>query len=229
MSPTLRTEVTQLSIVSGTEQADAGDTGLVETSPTIPAGTGKGNLHLLVQVSGEHIGKEAIYRELIQVMASEFSHVPGGITNGLRQAIRAANDVLYQRNMEALPLWQRMGETCCAVLRGNDLHIGVAGEAQLYVIHKGDIRIFPPPPAATFADSIATEPQSLPPLGVDEFLPGVGLFHCEIEEGDLSSLPPAVWHRSRIRTVWQGLHKEDSGCLQIRSDPWPRARTSLRY
>ena len=208
MSPTLRTEVTQLSIVSGTEQADSGDTGLVETSPTIPPGTGKGNLHLLVQVSGEPMGKEAIHRELIQVMASEFSHVPGGITNGLRQAIRAANDVLYQRNMEALPLWQRMGETCCAVLRGNDLHIGVAGEAQLYIIHKGDIRIFPPPPAATYTGSIAPEPQSLPPLGIDEFLPDVGLFHCEIEEGDLiilgSSGLAQIANQDRVARAAQG-------------------------
>jgi len=185
VSPKLRAKVTQLSIVSGTEQAEAGDTGRAETSSLIPAGAGKGNLYLLVQVSGEPAGKEEIHRELIRRMAAEYSRNPGGVTNGLRQAIRAANDFLCERNMESLPLWQRVGETCCAALRGNDLYMGVAGEAQIYVLHQGELRLFPPAATDVFEDALPPELQSLPPLGVDDFLTEVGLFHCQIQEGDL--------------------------------------------
>ena len=185
MSPRLRAEVTQLSIVSGTVQPNAGDTALWETSSVIPVGTGKGNLYLLVEVSGEPVGKEAIHKELIQVIGEEYSRVPGGITNSLRQAIRVANDFLHGRNLGSLPLWQRVGATCCAALRGSDLYMGVAGEAQICVLRQGDMRVFPPRGTDSFGGSFAVEQQPLPPLGVDEFLTEVGLFHCPIEEGDL--------------------------------------------
>jgi type II secretory pathway pseudopilin PulG len=185
VSPNLRARVTQLSIVSGTEQAEAADTGRAEISSLIPVGTGKGNLYLLVQVSGEPAGKEEIHRELIRRMAEKYSRVPGGITNGLRQAIRAANDFLYERNRDSLPLWHRVGETCLGVLRGNDLYMGVAGEARIYVLHEGELLVFPPPVTDVLDDALAPETQSLPPLGVEDFLAEVGLFHCLVEEGDL--------------------------------------------
>jgi hypothetical protein len=185
VSPTLKAEVSRLTIVSGTEQIDAGGRGQVETPPIIPTGTGKGNLYSVVQVSGEPVGKDSILRELDQIIAAEYSRVPGGVTNGLRQAIRAANDLLYLRNTESLPLWQRVGEACCAVLRGDDLYMGIAGEAQIYVLQRGELRLFPPTATDTLTDTFAAESQHFPPLGVDQFLANVGLFHHRIEEGDI--------------------------------------------
>jgi type II secretory pathway pseudopilin PulG len=209
VSPKLRAKVTQLSIVSGTEQAEAGDTGRAETSSLLPPGTGKGNLYLLVQVSGEPVGKEEIHRELIRRMAEEYSRVPGGVTNGLRQALRAANDFLYARNMDSLPLWQRVGETCLAVLRGNDLYMGVAGEARVYVLHHGELHLFPPAATYAFDDALPPELQSLPPLGVDDFLTEVGLFHCLVEEGDLillasGGLPHLATEGRVAAAAWEG-------------------------
>ncbi len=185
MSPRLRANVTQLSMVSGTEQVDAGDTGLVESSPVIPSGAGKGNLYLLVRVSGEPAGKTHIHRELIHILGEEYSRVPGGVTNGIRKAIRAANDYLYRRNLEALPLWQRMGETCCAVLRGNDLYIGLAGEAKVYVLEHQQVRVFPPLGEDHSTDALKPERQCPTPLGVEQSLTDVACFHCKIEEGSL--------------------------------------------
>ena len=63
--------------------------------------------------------------------------------------------------------------------------MGVAGEAQICVLRQGDMRVFPPRGTDSFGGSFAVEQQPLPPLGVDEFLTEVGLFHCPIEEGDL--------------------------------------------
>jgi DNA-binding beta-propeller fold protein YncE len=185
VSPRLRAEVTQLSIASGTERTAAGDAGFAEVSALIPAGRGKGTVYVLVQVSGEAVGKEAIHRELIDVIVEAYSRVPGGVTNGLRQAIRAGNHFLYARNVESLPLWQRFGEACCVVLRGSELYVGVAGEAELYILRQGDAHVFPPPATDTAVETMAAEPCSLAPLGVDDFLREVGLYHCSIEEGDL--------------------------------------------
>jgi hypothetical protein len=208
VSPKLRAEVTQLTIESGTERAAAGDTRSAEESGLIPAGRGKGNVYVLVQVSGEAVGKEAIHRELIDVIVESYSRVPGGVTNGLRQAIRAGNHFLYARNLESLPLWQRFGETCCVVMRENELYMGVAGEAQLYVLRHGDVRIFPPPAVDTSGKAMGAEHRSLPPLGVEDSLREVGLYHCSVEDGDLivlaSSELPQILSERRLARAAQG-------------------------
>ncbi|HEM62552.1 MAG TPA: hypothetical protein ENO24_09690, partial [Chloroflexi bacterium] len=182
MTPRLRAEVTQLSIVSGAQQVDAGNTGQVASSSLIPGRTGKGNLYLLVQLSGEPMGKAQLQRELIAILGEEYSRVPGGVTNGIRQAIKVANDFLYRRNLEALPLWQRIGQACCAVLRGRDLYVGVAGEAQIYVVQDDQVRVFPPDGPRYASETPGAERQHPTPLGVEESLGHVALFHCPIHE-----------------------------------------------
>ncbi|MDH4208994.1 MAG: hypothetical protein OEV76_08965, partial [Anaerolineae bacterium] len=97
----------------------------------------------------------------------------------------AANDYLYARNQEALPLWQRMGEACCAVLRGDDLYVGLAGEAKVYVIEQQQIRVFPPHGEHASTEAPKPERPSPTPLGVEEFLTDVPRFHCKIQEGSL--------------------------------------------
>jgi hypothetical protein len=185
VSPRLRAEVTQLSIESGNERAAGGDSGFPEVSAVIPAGRGKGNIYVLVEVSGEPMGREAIHRELIDVIRGAYARVPGGVTNSLREAIRAANHFLYARNLEALPLWQRFGEACCVALRGNELYMGVAGEAQLYVLRQGEASVLPPSAVDTSVEAIGAERHAVAPLGVEDFLTEVGVYHCSVEEGDL--------------------------------------------
>ncbi len=213
MSRRLRTEVAQLSVVSGIEREDSGDTSLVEASSIIPPRTSKGNLYLLVQVSGEPTGKESIHRQLIELISNEYSRVPGGITNGLRQAVKAANRFLHHMNLEALPLWHRVGETCCAVLRGDDLYMAVAGDARIHVLKKGEVHSFPPSAAETAADGLPAEPRSTPPLGADEFLTEVGLYHCLIEEGDVIVL--ASSGLTQVATQWQVAEAAQGGLDEL--------------
>jgi serine/threonine protein phosphatase PrpC len=210
MSARLRTEVAQLSIVAGARQENAGDVGLVERSSVIPGGTGKGNLYLLVQVTGEALGKEEIHQELIEILSEEYLHVPGGVTNGLRRAIRAANAYLHERNLEALPLWHRTGETCCAVLRGNDLYMGIAGDAVIYVLRKGRVYLFPPPLTEHLSASPPEDQPIFPPLGQERTLPHVGLFHSRIKEYDIillasSGLAQVATHQELIMAAHGGL------------------------
>lgn len=185
MGAKLSTQVTQLSIVAGTQKESATNTGLVETSSRVSAGAGKGNLYLLVDVTGDRSGKEEIHRELIQILSEEYFRVPGGVVNGLRQAIRAANTYLYETNTESLPLWRRLGEVSCAVLRGNDLYTASAGAAVVCVLHRGRLRIFPPPSSQHRTLARVDEPPVLPSLGAETYLPQVGVSHCYIEADDL--------------------------------------------
>ncbi len=181
MNARLRTEIAQLNIVAGIRQEKASNIGVVERSSIIPVGTGKGNLYLLVEVTGDPTGKEDICRELIEILSKEYFRVPGGIINGLRQAIRAANTFLCQRNLDSLPLWRRLGQASCVVLRENDLYIGLAGAALVYVVRADSLRRFPTAVPRHLTAFVENQQPALPPLGANEQFAEVGLFHCHIE------------------------------------------------
>ena len=211
MDVRLRTEVAQLSIVAGTQRDKASNMGIVQRSPVVPVGTGKGNLYVLVDVTGDPSGKQDICRELVEIIAEEYFRVPGGITNGLRQAMKAANELLHRRNLDSLPLWRRTGEASCAVLRDHDLYVGLAGGAVAYVIQGNRVRLFPRASARKAAELLADEQPALPALGLEELLLEVGLFHCGVEAADIillgsSTLPQLVSRQQMIGAAQGGLH-----------------------
>lgn len=208
MDARLRTDVVQLRIVAGAQRKKASNIRLVEGSPIIPVGAGKGNLYLLVEVTGDPSGKDSIYGELIEILSKEYLRVPGGITNGLRQAIRAANSFLHQKNVHSFPEHRRIGEASCAVLRGNDLYMGLAGSALVYVIRGQRLRLFPPRRPQHLVQPAVEDQSTLPPLGVKQYLQEVGLFHCHIEADDIillaSSALPGLASRQQVIGAAQG-------------------------
>jgi hypothetical protein len=208
VSVRLRTELAQLSIVAGTQQEKASNVGVVERSAIVPVGAGKGNLYLLVEVTGDPIGKEAIYRELVDILSKEYLRVPGGITNGLRQAVRAANGLLYRKNLHSFPDDRRIGEASCAVLRGNDLYMCLTGVGLFYVVQGERLRFFPPTPSRHLTSLVEEERPTLSPLGVKEYLQEPGLFHCHIGADDIillaSSALPRLASRQQLMEAAQG-------------------------
>lgn len=212
MDARLKTEVVQLNIVAGILQEKASNMGLMERSSIIPVGPGKGNLYLLVEVTGDPNGKEDIHRKLIEILSKEYLRVPGGITNGLRQSIRAANSFLYQNNLHSLPLWHRLGETACLVLRGNNLYMGLTGGALVYLVREERSRLFPPPLPRHLAPSVEEERLAFPRLGELEHLQEVGLFHSHIEADDIiivasSALSQLVSQRQVTKAAQGGLRQ----------------------
>ena len=206
----LRTEVAQLSIVAGTHQDGASNMGIVQKSPVIPAGAGKGNLYVLVDVTGDPAEKHEVCRDLVEIISYEYFRVPGGITNGLRQAVRAANALLYERNAGSLPLWRKTGEASCVVLRGHDLYVGLAGGAVVYVVQGQELRVFPRPSALRATGALSDQQPAIPRLGVENVLAEVGLFHCRLEAADIilmasSPLPQLVTRREVIGAAQGGL------------------------
>lgn len=116
---------------------------------------------------------------MVNIIKDEYFRVPGGITNGLRQAIGAANGVLYQRNQELSEGMPYVAGISCAVLSDDHLYLGQGGPAFACVVGEGEMRAFPHLPWDE------EERLPLPPLGVEERLAEVGLYHHRLEAGDV--------------------------------------------
>ena len=86
MSIRLKTAIGYLSIVGGIARERAENVLVVEPSPLIPLGRGKGNLYTIVEVSGEGLERDELCRLLLETINKEYFRAPGGITAGLRQA-----------------------------------------------------------------------------------------------------------------------------------------------
>ncbi len=90
---------------------------------------GRGNLYLLLDVSGDVEGRAEIERELLETLRREYSRHRGSITFGLSEALRAANTNLFDLNLQAPREARRMAGVSAVVLRGTDLYIAQAGPA----------------------------------------------------------------------------------------------------
>ncbi len=207
---TLRTEIAQGRMIEG---------GWQERPPNLEVGAQpsfaalrprKGTLHILVEVAGPP-RRDEISRQLVNIIKDEYFRVPGGITNGLRQAIRAANGFLYQRNQELSEGMPYVAGISCAVLSDDHLYLGQGGPAFACVVRDGEIVAFPHSPwacvrhpedaspapglsrartgwhvpgqAASEGREEVSEEERLPlsPLGVEERLAEVGLYHHRLE------------------------------------------------
>jgi hypothetical protein len=175
---TLRTEIAQGRMIEGIWQERPPNLE-VATQPSFAAlRPRKGTLHILVEVAPPSRGDE-ISRELVTIIKDEYFRVPGGITNGLRQGILAVNGFLYQRNQEVSEGMPYVAGISCAVLSDDHLYLGQGGPAFACVVRKGEMRAFPHLPWG--------EGERLPlsPLGIEERLAEVGLYHHRLEAGDV--------------------------------------------
>ena len=174
----LRTVVGQLSIVDGALRESAPNLGVVEPTTIIPLKRHKGNLYVVIEATGEALGRDEAYHQMMEAIKEKYFGTPGSITFGLCQAIEAANSYLFKENISSPREMRRSAGLTCAVLRGNDLYIGQAGPALAYVIHQGELERFPR--HAPWLERARTHPS---PLGVREKAE-IDLFHRSVEPGD---------------------------------------------
>ncbi len=174
----LRTVVGQLSIVDGALRESAPNLGVVEPTTIIPLKRDKGNLYVVIEATGEALGRDEAYHRMMEAIKEKYFSTPGSITFGLCQAIEAANSYLFKENISSPREMRRSAGLTCAVLRGNDLYIGQAGPALAYVIHQGELERFPR--HAPWLERAGTHPS---PLGVREKAE-IDLFHRRVEPGD---------------------------------------------
>lgn len=180
----LKTAIGQLSIVDGVARERAENVLAIEPSPVIPLGRGKGNFYAIVEVAGEGMERDELCRLLLETINKEYFRAPGGITAGLRQAIKAANAQLFRENRDRPTAERLIGGVSCVALRENDAYIGQAGPALVYAAHKGELTRYPetspwldlPPPQWVDEGYVV-------PLGARRDVE-VDLFHCRVQPGD---------------------------------------------
>lgn len=183
---TLRTEIAQGRMIEGVWQERPPNLEVAAQPSFAALRPRKGILHILVEVAGPP-RRDEVSRELIKIIKDEYFRVPGGITNGLREAIRAANGFLYQRNRELGEGMPYVAGISCAVLSDDHLYLGQGGPAFACVVRPGEMRAFPHLPWAV-AEVSEEERLPLSPLGVEERLAEVGLYHHRLEAGDVAVL-----------------------------------------
>ncbi|MGB5932902.1 MAG: hypothetical protein WBH57_07540 [Anaerolineae bacterium] len=197
---TLRTEIAQGRMIEGVWQERPPNLEVAAKPSFAALRPRKGTLHILVEVAGPP-RRDEISRQLVNIVQDEYFRVPGGITNGLRQAIRAANRFLYQRNQELSEGMPYVAGISCAVLSDAHLYLGQGGPAFACVVRRDEMRALPHLPGAYVqhpedaspawrvpgqaASEGEEERLPLSPLGVEERLAEVGLYHHRLEAGDV--------------------------------------------
>lgn len=192
---TLRTEIAQGRMIEGVWQERPPNLEVAAKPSFAALRPRKGALHILVEVAGPS-RRDEISRQLVNIVEDEYFRVAGGITNGLRQAIRAANRFLYQRNQELSEGMPYVAGISCAVLSDVHLYLGQGGPAFACVVRRDEMRALPHLPGVGVrhpedpqdrraASEGEEERLSLSPLGVEERLAEVGLYHHRLEAGDV--------------------------------------------
>lgn len=140
-----------LNVSGGMRQEDRPPGAAVMLSPRHAARNRAGDtLCLLLELSGPGPVPQAMYRELLAVIADTYFLHPGSVTAGLRAALAEANARLLRENTGPEPRTVAYGVLTCAVWRGNELIVAQIGTAQAALSGPGRLEHYPPagPPPA---------------------------------------------------------------------------------
>ena len=128
----LQTTVDSLYIVDGHRQPRALNVRAVEPVASSPQAIAKGSLFVLLELGGDKQAQPALSRLVLNTIQGVYYDAAGGITGGLTEAILAAHQALVQHNA-VHPEEAQLGGVSCAVLRGEELYVGVGGPAMVLV------------------------------------------------------------------------------------------------
>lgn len=178
MSPKVRIIMGKLSLVAGVRQERVTNVAAVKPARAILRKSKKESLYIILEVTGDPVGRDQIYREMIRIIGEEFFQFQGSVTAKLHQAIGAANSYLLQENLKSLPHEQRAGGVTCAVLREGNVYIAQAGPTAAYVSYQGKLSSFPETPPTELTAEEAT------PLGFKRGMP-MRLYRSKVGIGDV--------------------------------------------
>ena len=177
----IKTTVGQVALAGGGLYDQPGNILVEEHTSPLSRGRGRGNLYLLMEVTGPDLERDAVTRLLAQVVHQAYFRWRGSVTAGLREAIRQANELLLNENRNSLPGERRAAGISCLVLRNDDLFIAQAGPAAVYLLRSGEVDRFPD--ESPWLDASVAEGAEAAALG-DRHDVHVHLFHSEIRNGD---------------------------------------------
>jgi hypothetical protein len=179
MRSPFRTTIAQFSNAGGRAQSRAANVRAVEPAADL-AGAERGNLYVLIEVSGSGGGHAALYRQMLNAAQMAFYEAEGTLASALTRAVRNAHSVLRRAN-EALPEAEWRAGITCAALQGTELTLAQAGPALALVAHPKTVDQFP---------SNANE--FTMPLGGAE-RPDVELARTAVEPGSMIVLADSGW------------------------------------
>jgi hypothetical protein len=139
--PQIEPVVGTLCVAEGTRRNTAPCAAMLTLPPWAERSREGDYLFLLLDLSGQ--APPRLYREMREVIARAYWSTGGSITAALRQAATAANRQLFQFNLHAASSDRCYGSLACAVLRGEDFFILVAGPSQACVLRRGQFEFFP--------------------------------------------------------------------------------------
>ncbi|MCC7353304.1 MAG: hypothetical protein IT330_06055 [Anaerolineae bacterium] len=180
MADTSRTTLAQLSIVGAAPRDRAANVRAIEPLPGSREAQTKGNLYLLIQLTGDASARARLYRQILALAQNTFYAATGSITSSLAQAIYAAHQVLQEHNAGGVATPVTGGMSAVA-LKGDDIYIAQGGPALTLVTHPRTVEQFP-----ALLDSRTL------PLGGPE-RPEVEWFHTRAETNTAIVLLESIW------------------------------------
>jgi hypothetical protein len=179
MRDPLRTTTSQFSSAGGQPQARAANVRSVEPAADLP-GHERGNLYMLVEVTGSGGGHPAIYRRILDAAQKAFYETEGTPSAALQRAMRSAHGELRKVN-DALPEADWRAGMSCAVLQGSELTIAQVNPALVVVSNAKTVDLFPP----------EDQPITSPLGGTDR--PDIQLVRTSVEPGSIIVLAENRW------------------------------------
>lgn len=147
---------------------------------------GRGNLYVLLDVSGDLEGRAEVERALIETLRESYANTRGSVSFGLSEALRAVNSHLYDLNLALSREQRRLAGISAVALRGDELYIAQAGPAVVYVEASEKLTRFPLDSDWFTEDAPLISPQgnASAPLGIRrEFVSD--LAHVTVATGDV--------------------------------------------
>lgn len=180
MDTKLTTVIEQVGIIDGKWKNAPHNQTAVREPQTIDQH--KGDLFVVAEVQGQLSNLPLVEKRLAALVRDTYYPANGGITAGLRRAIQAANQWLYQHNVTTKGQKAVIGGVVAAVMKDNDLFVAQVGPSAVYVNLNGLVSRYPQ--ASTWLDPVnAPQGNHTPALGLYHLIePKIA--HLQIEPGD---------------------------------------------
>jgi len=167
MEASFKTAVHRFGVSQGLVQDRPPNVTVVEGG-AVPGGRQqRGSMYIYIEVLGGLPDPAYTMGRLSEIIQNEYYQASGSVTGGLSQALRAANEWLFEENLNSPREQRGVAGVSCAILRDGDLYVGQIGPALAYLAQADGLRRFPESsPWLRQAIPSDAERAASPPLGV---------------------------------------------------------------
>ncbi|MDI7276500.1 MAG: hypothetical protein QME94_11010, partial [Anaerolineae bacterium] len=168
---------------------------VVDASAAPGARPSRGDLYVLVEVLGGFRDPGYVIEQLAGTIRDEYYRGTGSTTGSIGAALRAANDWLFEENLNSPREQRGVAGVTCAVLRDGDAYLGQIGPALAYLWQAEGLRRYPEDsPWLRQAIPSDAERAASPPLGVRRVVEP-RFHHAALKPGDALVLASPVLAR----------------------------------